>query len=101
MLDNPCSISPCMYLKGIIEKSKSELADYADEFLPFCESLQKLEPYKYALEFQLYTNESILKTLKSEKEQEQQKAICKTICSKLEECDIIRKKYWKFIRESY
>ncbi|ORX55357.1 hypothetical protein BCR36DRAFT_321389 [Piromyces finnis] len=98
---DPTNQSPWMYLKGIIEKSKYKLADFADELLPFCENLQKIEPYKYALEYQLYTNESILKTLNSEKEQEQQKDICRTICSKLEECDKIRKKYWKYVRESY
>jgi len=98
---DPTNQSPWMYLKGIIEKSKSELADFADDLLPFCESLQKLEPYKYALEFQLYINESILKTLKDEKEQEQQKDICRIICSKLVECDTVRKKYWMFVRESY
>jgi len=98
---DPTNQSPWMYLKGIIEKSNHELADFADKLLPYCESLQKLEPFKFALEFQLYINESILKRLQNEKEQEQQKDICRTICSKLEECDKIRKKYWKFVRESY
>ncbi|ORX79096.1 protein prenylyltransferase [Anaeromyces robustus] len=98
---DPTNPSPWMYLRGIIEKSKYELAEFADELLPFCEFLQRNEFYKYALEFQLKVNESILKTLKSEKEQEQQKDICRSLCSKLEEYDKIRRKYWKFIRESY
>jgi len=98
---DPTNPSPWMYLRGIIEKSKYELADFADDLLPFCEILQRNEPYKYAVEFQLKVNESILKTLKSEKEQEQQKDICRNLCSKLEECDKIRKKYWKFIKESF
>jgi len=64
---------------SIIEKSNHELADFADKLLPYCESLQKLEPFKFALEFQLYINESILKRLQNEKEQEQQKDICRTV----------------------
>ncbi|KAG4093914.1 farnesyltransferase [Neocallimastix lanati (nom. inval.)] len=98
---DPTNVSPWMYLKGIIETSKYELADFADELLPFCEELQKREPFKYALEFQLRVNESILNRLKDDKEKEQQKDICRVLCSKLEECDEIKKKYWKFIRESY
>jgi len=65
--------------KSIIEASKYELADFADELLPFCEKLQERENLKYALEFQLYINESIIKSLKSEKEQEQYKYICRNV----------------------
>jgi len=98
---DPTNQSPWLYLKGIIEASKYELADFADELLPFCEKLQERENLKYALEFQLYTNESILKTLKNEEEQEQYKNICRDLCSKLNKCDNIRKKYWEYIKESY
>jgi len=98
---DPTNQSPWLYLKGIIDASKYELADFADELLPFCEQLQKREDLKYALEFQLYVNESILRTLKSEKEQEQYKDICRILCSKLDKCDNIRNKYWKYIRETY
>eukprot|EP00833_Pecoramyces_ruminatium_P014164 jgi/Orpsp1_1/1188196/evm.model.d7180000063113.1 len=97
----PTNVSPWMYLKGIINSSKYELADFADELLPFCEELQKNEPNKFAIELQLRINESILNRLKSDKEQEQQKDICRVLCSKLEEFDEIKKKYWKFIKESY
>jgi len=101
IISDPTNVSPWMYLKGIIEYSKYELADFADELLTFCEELQKKEPYRFAIEFQLRINESILKRLKSEKELEHQKDVCRVLCSKLEEYDVIKKKYWKFIRESY
>lgn len=95
---DPTNQSPWQYIKGLIEKSNTDITTLVD-FEKFCQDIQKEEVFPHAVQFLMDIQEHRIK--KNDENKSKYIEDYQKLCQILEESDPIRKKFWEFKKNSY